>query len=436
MKKKVLFICQYFGTFNTIGAIRPTKFAKYLSLSEDYEVTVVCCKPRSKEFDKTRLQDLNHIHKIYEVSQVSIYLLLKEILKHIFKNHEEKFPKQQEDKNNNTGDFNSSLLRKGADWINSKSEEVIKKRMLKKVFGLNDCYNVVFSTYTPLISHECAYIYKKKHQSTIWLADFRDPMYKQIFTFCGKKMNSIEIEKEIGIVADRMIGVTSSCFNVSHDNMSIINNGFDLDDLKSVRKDFFKDNKFHLSYTGRLYPGRKADLLFKALKELIEDKKIDEDMIQVDYAGTTFFRLYEQAKRYDMEKILVNHGVVSHLESLSMQHSSQMPIMLTWNEKNKRDVISGKIYEYMFSRKPILSIVSGVFTGSKTKEQITEYNLGFCLEEANTEDFFKMKKFILSFYNDFLINGDTCITPNTKVSECLYENKVKYIERIIEELQC
>ena len=68
MKKRVLLISYYFAPQNTIGAIRPTKMAKYLERM-GYEVTVICGGGLDEKVDPTLQRDMEQLSDVHLIRE-------------------------------------------------------------------------------------------------------------------------------------------------------------------------------------------------------------------------------------------------------------------------------------------------------------------------------------------------------------------------------
>ena len=85
------------------------------------------------------------------------------------------------------------------------------------------------------------------------------------------------------------------------------------------------------------------------------DYKIDSDKISVDFYGDTT-NLEELSGKYNVSQMVNVHGKISHKEVLQNQMNSDILLLISWMDESEKMFIPGKVYEYMASRKPILSI--------------------------------------------------------------------------------
>lgn len=434
--KKILMLVHGYGTQGTIGAIRPTKLVKYLAKSGKYKITVVCAKVLPHEYDETRKGDEVFEDGCLRVHQECMALTAKMMLKKTVEFYRK--TRIQSKKMENYLDEVEFVDTKVtvADILNAHIENAYQKHMTKVLDSMEEEYDVVLSSCYPIAVHFCAMEYKAKHPMCKWIADFRDPLNVplDIKGIRNRHYTREQLERIFAEQSDAVTCVSESCIGAMRDKAHILFNGFDPDDIPKNVKPLWNDKKFHIVYTGRLYPRRRTESLFKALKELSDSGQIEMFRIQVDYAGPTGFRLIDQAEKYELGSIVSDMGIVTHKKAIEMQQSANLLLLLTWNTEKEKSVISGKAYECFFSSRPVLALVSGDAAGSVTKEQIEKSNCGFCFEEATPEDYSAMKQYVLALYKEFIETGKTACNTNWEyVQQYSYENIANQLSNIIDE---
>ena len=53
---------------------------------------------------------------------------------------------------------------------------------------------------------------------------------------------------------------------------------------------------------------------------------------------------------------MVNHGQIERTEALRLQRRADVLLLLLWNDVGEAGVYSGKLFEYLFARRPILML--------------------------------------------------------------------------------
>ena len=188
--------------------------------------------------------------------------------------------------------------------------------------------------------------------------------------------------------------VSAGDSNSSEGSVSVENSDSSEDSITTVDS---TDRKLKLIYAGSLYGGKRDPrLLFKAIRQLEDDSKLDSSNISIEFYGDSG-NLEEIAREYSLLDIIKIGGRISHEEVLKKQLDSDVLLLISWNNEKEKMFIPGKIYEYFALQKPVLSI--GYKEGS-LKDLIEDTNVGY-----HVSDLESTKKVILDIYNEFLSLG-------------------------------
>lgn len=203
------------------------------------------------------------------------------------------------------------------------------------------------------------------------------------------------------------------------EKIHVIYNGFDNDEKKEVFMSHkHESNKFIISYTGTLYNGRRdCSLLFDAIRELIDNNFILTSEIQIQYAGDDVTPLVNQAKKFDLQDIILDCGLVSLEQSHNIQYSSDCILVVSWNYKSEKGILTGKFAEALLFNKNILALVSGNEPNSEMEKIVQKYNLGY---SGNYIYYKNSKKELLDFLCNKLVNKRMKMSSDLIISnECL-----------------
>lgn len=229
-------------------------------------------------------------------------------------------------------------------------------------------WDVVISSSGPYATHVVASGIKKRQQALMWVADYRDAwsdsrIYPGIFPF-----NRFEawLEKRLLRHAD-LITTVSDPFASTYakkfprTKVKTIENGFDSSDLKELLKDsiFPNDGKFRIVYTGSIYAGKQdPSPLFQAIDMLLKDKTNHQLLkhLEVLFVGSNHSQIQHLIEQYQLAPWIKINGVVSREDALRMQRDAHALLFLAWNDLSTDGVMTGKLFEYLFSKTPILSI--------------------------------------------------------------------------------
>jgi len=353
--RKVLIITFYFPPSSNIAALRARGLAKYLpkfgwhpyvltpkiySSSIFYESCKIVETPYSPLMKKMKIYfGLQQDENIARVLQKNKYPKLKKfLLNFLIKASLEVLAYPDPMKN----------------WLPfalKYAQEIIK----------NEKINAIISTAPPATCHIIAHHLKKKF-AIPWIADFRDLWVQNHYYPYTRIRKSLEkrLERKIIKNADALVSVSEplaeklKSFHNAR-NVYSITNGFDIDEL--APDNFPLNSKFTITYTGNLYEGKRdPSLLLKALSILIQEKNINTEDVDVRFYGPKELWLENLISSYNLNNIVKQYGIFPREVILKIQRESQLLLLLTWNDPAEEGVYTGKIFEYLAARRPILAI--------------------------------------------------------------------------------
>lgn len=386
-KKRILIISYYFAPQNVIGAVRPTKLAKYLSRM-GHEVTVLCGGGLDGQTDPTLardLQELQDVHLLKEWSPLRDWYIYKRSKPH---------PSTQDKPGADApsaapGGLKKLLMRVinavyiYLDWMADRNFRRLALRELKRLHGV---YDVVFSTYASFAVHEIAQRAKKTGLARKWIADFRDEVNMPFA--CQEKRRQRYLQM-IRRDADIISAVSHGFLEMMHfdDVGRVLSNGFDREDLPQVEV-LKTDHRMRFVYCGQFNMGRREignrDLtpLFRAIAQLVEEGTLAKQEICLVYAGSEGALMMQYAATCGLEECVEDHGQVSRSASIRLQKEADVLLLASWNTAGQRGILTGKMFEYMMMDKPIVCCMSGDVPNSAVKKVMEETGIGCCREEA------------------------------------------------------
>lgn len=432
---KVLFLTRKFAPQNYIGAIRPTKFAKYLTLLFNHEVDVICMRDTSDMKDILVEKDVAVLSNIFTLPYCKWTNWI-----------EDKYSKQA------SAIKQSALVSKTIDVKKTSCSQKIKslvfsiarnilylvsiydsyiygKRCIRNIKKNGYKYDGFFSTTSLIESYIVGRFLKKKNPGIKWIYDLRDPIRIVNHPYIARKIEKNILEKTIPLV-DEVTGVSSACVDEfkagGHKSATILPNGFDYDDISGNEKSAVEkksDGIFKLVYTGTLYDGKRdVTPLLLLLLELSKEGKIDLSKVELHYAGRDAGVLRKHISHENIKISLIDHGFISRADSISLQRNSDILLLLSWNNDGETGVVTGKFYEYLMNGKPICCIVKGNQANSALRELIEESDAGVCYEEADPKTYEKLKKFIIEHYRLAISNVETEADNRPNIQKFNYKN--------------
>ena len=147
--------------------------------------------------------------------------------------------------------------------------------------------------------------------------------------------------------------------------------------------------------------------------------------------------MLKQAKEYGYEGSIIDHHIISRTETARIQAASDLFLVLSWNNKRDQGILTGKFYEALQHRKPVLALVSGDVPNSELKMLIDNYHLGFCYEETDEPNsIVALSTFLREQYQRKMAGTPIEYDPDEKVfSRFEYGNIVRELEKRMNEVK-
>lgn len=202
---------------------------------------------------------------------------------------------------------------------------------------------------------------KRQYPHIKWVADLRDPwtdIYynKELYQTTLAKLYNAYLERKVLENADQVITVSDDCRRnfESKTNKSIlikvIPNGYDETDFlqENSRK---KTDKFIISYIGSLSPLYETKTFVAALQQLPNAVK---EKLKLRFVGGAYANLVAQLDKIGIEIEWL--GYATHKNAISYMQAADMLLLLLPDQPENKGILTGKLFEYMASGKPVLMI--------------------------------------------------------------------------------
>lgn len=272
-------------------------------------------------------------------------------------------------------------------------------------------YDVILSSSTPYTSHIIARELKQRH-GVPWIADFRDLWTQNHFFKHSviRRLFETRLEKRTISSADAITTVSEPLadkLSTLHESVPVftITNGFDPDLLNHGSP---ASNCFNIVYTGKIYNQKQDPVpLFIALRSLIDNRLVDPSTIRVDFYGSQSDWIYDEISRYNLGQNVFLHNTVTRELSLNLQRNAQILLLLAWNDPGEKGIYTGKIFEYLAAKRPILSIGS---KGSVIDDLLLQTHAGISLTDP-----LEISNYLCDSYRDYLSSG--CVQYHGKENE-------------------
>ena len=261
---------------------------------------------------------------------------------------------------------------------------------------------MIFSTAPPYTCHLIGAALSKEFNVPL-VIDYRDawvdnPLHVYITPF--HKMAHKKLEKKVLKTSNRIITINRRIKELmlrryrflTYNDIALIPQGYDPDDYRV--DDAFKlpySKKMRFTYAGTFYRNRTPKYFLRALSEVIKEHPNLKKKIESVFIGTFRKENLAMIESLGLTDVVKVFGYLDHKSTVRYLMTSDVLWMTIGNGKGEDQVSTGKLFEYIGSRKPILGLVpDGI-----AKSTLLESGAGKVL---NPDDVAGVKKAILEYY--------------------------------------
>jgi len=284
----------------------------------------------------------------------------------------------------------------------------------------------------PVTSHIVASALKTNY-GIPWVADFAD-LWSQNHNYQYgplRRLFDTRLERRTLSEADALVTVShpwAEKLTALHKGKSVyaIPHGFDPVEVNIPPAKL--TGKFTITYTGSIYT-RKHDpaKLFAALRDLVSDRVIEPNNIEVRFYGIMADWVDREIKEYGLSDIVRQYGRVPKDVALQKQRESQLLYLTKWQDPQERGVYSGKIFEYLAARRPILAAYG---SDDVVKDLLNETNAG--IDAPAIED---IKDTLQKLYQDYKLRGEIAYNGiDSKINKYSHREMAKKFSEILDRL--
>lgn len=219
-----------------------------------------------------------------------------------------------------------------------------------------------------------------------WVADFRDPWtgvyyFDKLRLSDNAKRKHLQLEKKVLNEASAVVVVGETMKkdfeNLTNSPIKVIHNGYDQTDYEELNVQ--ADTKFSIGYTGMFFGDQNPPELWEALKELtLELPGFIEDF-RLSFTGKIDALVLENIRKAGLSDYLIHSDYVAHSLIPKIQMQSQLLLLCINRVKNAGYILTGKVFEYLAARRPILAIcppesdIADIIISTKAGEVVPFY---------------------------------------------------------------
>jgi glycosyltransferase involved in cell wall biosynthesis len=268
-------------------------------------------------------------------------------------------------------------------------------------FLQKESVDAIVSSSSPVTCHLVAKEIKKKY-GIPWIADLRD-LWSQNANYSYSVVRRFfdrRLELKTLKLADALVGVSlpeAEKLRIMHkgEKVFVITNGFypeKMSDEKTVLTP-----EFTITYTGQIYMRQDPSKLLQALEDLIAESAMDQNDIHVRFYGPDSDQFAKEIEECGLLGIVKQYGTVSREKSFERQKESQVLLLLKWENLKERGIYTGKVFEYLAAKRPILATGG---TNDVVTKLLKETNAGI-----DAQDVVDVKEALRRFYGEYKTTG-------------------------------
>ncbi|MEO1262874.1 MAG: glycosyltransferase [Bacteroidota bacterium] len=240
-----------------------------------------------------------------------------------------------------------------------------------------------------------------------WLADFRDPwteidFYEQLMLTKWADATHRRLEAKVLKSADKVVTIGwhggKRLELLGAENVDIITNGFDEDDVPQTI-DYEANEHFELMHIGSLNKDRNPHDLWAALKVLVRENAALAKKLRITLIGKLDSQVLQSVEEHGLAEYLNKIPYLPHAEIFPKLQSASVLVLALNDVPSIEGIVTGKIFEYLAARRPIICI--GSSTGDAAKI-VAGAEAGQSVNFGEQE---KLKKVVSGYFEKYLSDG-------------------------------
>jgi len=175
--------------------------------------------------------------------------------------------------------------------------------------------------------------------------------------------------------------------------ISTIPNGYDPEDFQGLEPHNFEE--FTITHLGSLYGRRQPIEFLKGLRLFLQRHPEAKQRLGVLFVGNIEEKILERMREFDLSEVVECRPHQPRRQALSLALSSHLLLLILGHDPKAAGIIPAKLFEYLFTGKPILALVSE----GETAEVIRSHNAGRVITSPDAE---KIALSIQHYFDDYL----------------------------------
>ena len=166
-------------------------------------------------------------------------------------------------------------------------------------------------------------------------------------------------------------------------SIQVIPHGYDpqdFDEKKASNLDY-KEGKLNWLYSGLFYESNQPDIFLNAIERMVKKDPEFMDNIHVHFQGGLDSRIKRLIKQFGLDKIVSDYGYLPHDITTSNLMKADILWMISNFSENLKQIKTGKLFEYIGTKKPILGLVHE----GESSKLLDEYKNGYHIAPKNVD---------------------------------------------------
>jgi len=250
--------------------------------------------------------------------------------------------------------------------------------------------------------YTCALIARalKRKTGLPWIAGFRDPWTGFLSTptrWFLPAMIDRRLERSVFAECDRLDVAWKGILKDFHskypdiplDKAHHLPNGFDSSDFPSV--EIIDPEHFTITYTGSMYGKRNPESFLNAVASLVQRGLLSVQDIRLQFIGRFGAEVHAMFNHPVLRDCIIVKDYMPHSDSVRHLFQSDALLMIVDDFEGNEEIVPGKVYEYIGSGKPVITLAP---EGAVTSV-IEETRSGRCTRSHDVES---IANIVLDFY--------------------------------------
>ncbi|HYW95721.1 MAG TPA: glycosyltransferase, partial [Bacteroidales bacterium] len=251
-----------------------------------------------------------------------------------------------------------------------------------------------------------------------WLADFRDPwtgidFYHHLMLSEKADRKHQEMERVVLREASAVVAVgrvlADELGRIGNRGVHVITNGYDEADIPG--KPIERHKEFTIAHVGAMNKDRNHPAFWKAVRQLIDSINGEKNIIRIELIGKLDLSVKEAIEQNDLQAYTNIQRYLPHREAIGELRRSHLLYLPVNNTPNAKGILTGKLFEYLAVRHPILAV--GPKEG-EVSSLLQETKSGEIFDFTDQKGIFEYLK---QHYEEYLAGNDPLLsTPVQKYS--------------------